>query len=311
MLITKLPSEIAHDFWMLGTAEYPVFCFRDAGECVLFEAGVSAVAPVIARQLAALGIAPESVRQVVITHAHPDHVMGVPVFRKLFPNVTILASGPAAKTLSVEKAVAFFCKVDQALTAALKTAGSLTATDQAQPPAEMKIAVDRTLKAGDSVTVGGARFAVLETPGHSDCSLSFHEPDRGILIISDVSGYYLPGQDWCWPNYFSSYAATLDSLRRLSGLKAEVLCLSHNAVIQGSEEIGAYFKGALAATEAYHQRIVDDVRSGKSARALAEQLGVEVFAKTQLLPLDFFQKNCALLVKQSLQHAGISEQLPG
>lgn len=311
MFLKNPPVEIAKNFWMLGTIEYPVFCFQDAGECVIFEAGVSAVAAVIARQIAALGIAPEAVKQVVITHAHPDHVMGVPVFRKLFPNVTVLASGLAAKTLTVDKAVAFFCKVDQALAAALKTAGSLAATDQAQPPAEMKIAVDRTLKAGDSVTVGGARFAVLETPGHSDCSLSFHEPDRGILIISDVSGYYLPDQNWWWPNYFSSYTATLDSLRRLASLKAEVLCLSHNAVIRGATGIADYFKGALAATETYHQRIVDEARSGKPSRVLAEQLGSEVFAKTQLLPLDFFQKNCALLVKQSFQQAGISEQPQG
>jgi glyoxylase-like metal-dependent hydrolase (beta-lactamase superfamily II) len=296
---------------MLGTAEYPVFCFRDAGECVIFEAGVSAVAPVIARQMAALGLAPDAVKQVVITHAHPDHVMGVPVFRQLFPNVTVLASARAAKTLAIEKAVAFFCKVDQALTASLQTAGSITSADQAQPPAEMKIAVDRTLKAGDRVTAGGARFAVLETPGHSDCSLSFHEPDRAILIISDVAGYYLPERNWWWPNYFTGYAASLDSMRRLAGLKAEVLCLSHNAVIQGAEAIGACFKSALSATEAYHQRIVDEARSGKPARALAEQLGAEVFAQTQLLPLDFFQKNCALLVQQSLRHAGLSVEGAG
>ena len=147
MLLKNPPVEITKDLLMLGTAEYPVFCFRDAGECAIFEAGVSAVAPVIARQIGTLGIAPEAVKQVVITHAHPDHVMGVPIFRKLFPHVTVLASGLATTTLTVEKAVSFFCKVDQALAAALKTAGSLTVTDQAQPPAEMRIAVDRTLKA--------------------------------------------------------------------------------------------------------------------------------------------------------------------
>ena len=311
MLIEHPPAEIAQGLWMLGTFEQPVFCFRDAGECAVFEASISAVVPVIARQLAALGIARESVRQLVITHAHPDHVMGAPVFRNLFPNVTVLASAAAAKTLAIEKAVSFFCKLDQMFAASLRTAGSLTAADLAQPPGEMRIVVDRMLQEGDSVKVGGASFAVLATPGHSDCSLSFHARDRGILIISDVTGYYLPGQNWWWPNYFTSYTASLDSMRRLAGLQAGVLCLSHNVVITGAVEIAAYFQGAIAATEAYHQRIVDEARRGVSARALAEQLGSEVFAKTQLLPLDFFQKNCSLLVKQSLQHAGISEQLPG
>jgi glyoxylase-like metal-dependent hydrolase (beta-lactamase superfamily II) len=298
MFIKNPPAEIGKDFWMLGTTEYPVFCFQDT----VFEAAVSSVVPVIARQMTALGIAP--VKQLVITHAHPDHVMGVPFFRKLFPGITVSASALAAKTLGVEKAVSFFCKTDQMLTGALHKAGSITEADQAQPPAEMKIAVDRVLKEGDKV----GSFTVLETPGHSDCSLSFHEPSRGILIVSDVTGYYLPEQNWWWPNYFTSYAATLASIRKLAAFQAEVLCLSHNAAIKGASEVAAYFDGVIAATEAYHQRIVNETKAGKPSRALAEQLGSEVFAKTQLLPLDFFQKSCGLLIKLSLQHAGIPEQ---
>lgn len=311
MLITKPPEAIAQDLWILGTAEYPVYCFLDQGEGAIFEGSVSAVAPVIARQMEALGIAKDSIRQMIITHAHPDHVMAVPRLRGLFPNVKVRASELAARTLAAEKAVAFFCKVDEALAASLRAAGSITQADQAQPPAEMKIAVDGTMKEGDTVTVGGASFAVLGTPGHSDCSLSFYEANRGILIISDATGYYLPAHNWQWPNYFTGYGAYLGSIKRLAGLKAEVLCLSHNAVVKGAEDIAAYFKSALAATEAYHQRIVGEVRSGTPVPALSEQLGSEVHAKTQLLPLDFFQKNCALLVKHSLQHEGIRAEGSG
>ncbi len=43
-------------------------------------------------------------------------------------------------------------------------------------------------------------------------------------------------------------------------------------------------------------------------RGLLEQLGSEVYQKTQLLPLDFFQKNCKVLVKMSLEHEGISAE---
>ncbi|MCX7886053.1 MAG: MBL fold metallo-hydrolase [Verrucomicrobiae bacterium] len=303
MLVRNPPAKILDGFWMLGTAEYPVFCFCGDGGCTIFEAAISAVVPVIARQLAELGFATQGVQRLVITHAHPDHVMGVPVFRKLFPSVSVLASAVAAKTLEAEKAVAFFCKVDQALTAALQRAGSIDATDSAHTPAEMKIGVDRILREGDGVS----GFVVLETPGHSDCSLSFHEPQRGILIISDLTGYYLPELNWWWPNYFAGYAATLQSIRRLAGLGAEVLCLRHNAVIKGGGAVAEYFRGALAATEAYHERIVRETLAGKPSRQLAEELGAEVFARTQLMPLDFFQKNCALLVKQSLQHAGVAE----
>ena len=61
-----------------------------------------------------------------------------------------------------------------------------------------------------------------------------------------------------------------------------------------------------AATQRYHERILEAHQAGKSVRQIAEELGAEVYQKTQLLPLDFFQKNCGVLVKQSLKHEGVS-----
>jgi hypothetical protein len=91
----------------------------------------------------------------------------------------------------------------------------------------------------------------------------------------------------------------------MAALDAEVLCLSHNAVIRGAADVAAYFRGALAATQQYHQRIVDQARAGQAPGEIAAALGAEVYQRTPLLPLDFFVKNCSLLVKLSLKHAGI------
>lgn len=149
----------------------------------------------------------------------------------------------------------------------------------------------------------GVAFRVIETPGHSDCSLSFHEPQRGMLIISDATGYYLPQQNHWWPNYFHDYPAYMHSMERLVELRAELLCLSHNAAVRGAEAVAEYFQGALRATRDYHQRIVQEAQAGRSPREIAETLGSEAYARTPLLPVDFFQKNCSLLVKQSLAQA--------
>ncbi len=72
--------------------------------------------------------------------------------------------------------------------------------------------------------------------------------------------------------------------------------------------MAAYFRGALAATRSYHDRIVAETKAGRNPQEIAAALGAEVYAKTQLLPLDFFQRNCALLVKQSLRHEGIEQK---
>ena len=171
---------------------------------------------------------------------------------------------------------------------------------------ENHIAVDRVVREGDVVTLAQRAWTVLETPGHSECSISLHDPAEGVLVISDASGYYLPATNAWWPNYFSSYAATLQSLERLAALGARLLCLSHNAAVVGREDVQEYFAGAISATRQYHQRIIDETKAGRPVRQLAEELGAEIHALAPLLPLDFFQKNCGLLVKQSLKHEGMA-----
>jgi N-acyl homoserine lactone hydrolase len=58
---------------------------RGAGRAVLVDVGAFAVRPEFARQLAAAECAPESVTDVVLTHAHWDHSVNYP----LFPNADI------------------------------------------------------------------------------------------------------------------------------------------------------------------------------------------------------------------------------
>jgi glyoxylase-like metal-dependent hydrolase (beta-lactamase superfamily II) len=306
MTITNPPVAISDNLLLLGTVDYPIYLVKDGGEAAVVEGGVGACGPVLEAQLAKFGVAPASVKQIVVTHGHPDHVMAVPAFRKMFTGAQVLASQIAAATMGNEKAIGFFVKIDGALTAWLLGKGAITEGQKPQPLAEPKMTVERVLKEGDAVAVGGLTFNVLATPGHSDCSLSFFEPTRKIAIVADVTGFYFPATHTWWSMYFTDYAAYMNSNRRLAALGAEVVCLAHNAVITGADEVKQYFEGAIASAEAYHKRIVDAVKGGKDPRALAGELGIEIHAVTGSLPVDFFQKNCSLLVKNSLKHEGIA-----
>jgi glyoxylase-like metal-dependent hydrolase (beta-lactamase superfamily II) len=199
--------------------------------------------------------------------------------------------------------------MDDALTAWL-ISNRVISEDQRRPPlTENQIMVDRVLKEGDTIDVDeGVSFQVFETPGHSECSLSFFEPSAKVLIISDATGFYLPKDEFWWPCYFSGYGPYVASIERLAEVGAEVLCLSHNAVIQGADDVAAYFQGTLDALRQYHERIVSASKAGKTVREIAESLGEEVFQKTPQFPVEFFQKNCGLLVKLSLAHEGIGKE---
>jgi len=305
MLVKNPPAEIAPHLTMLGSSAYPIYLFRTDEGAVLFEGGIGPSGPMVCQQMEQEGIDSASVREIVITHAHPDHVMAVPLFQNVFPNAQVVGSKVAAGTLAVEKAVGFFCKMDDGLTEALIKQGTVAEEHRRPALSENKITIDRVVGDRDTIDVADASFQVLETLGHSDCSLSFHESNRGILIISDATGFYMPAHVAWWPAYFADYGAYVDSIKRLASLNAEVLCLSHNGAITGAAEVKAYFAGALSATESYHQRILAETKAGKSVREIAEQLGAEIHEKTPIMPLDFFQKNCGLLVKLSLKHEGI------
>jgi glyoxylase-like metal-dependent hydrolase (beta-lactamase superfamily II) len=306
VLIENPPVEIADRLWMLGSTAYPLYLVKGRAAGAIIEGGISALGPLLFQQLEALGVDAGFVRQLVITHAHPDHVMAVGLLRERFPGLEVIASPAAAATLAAEKAVAFFRQIDEALTASLRRAGAVADAEAPESPAAGTITVDRTVEEGDTVEIEDQSWRVLATPGHSDCSISLHDAQSRTLVISDASGYYMPEQgDW-WPNYFSDYGAYVASLERLQGLKAEVLCLSHNGAVCGAADVAAYLEGALAATREYHQRIVAEVAAGKPTRQLAEELGAEIHAQTGVLPVEFFQKNCGMLVKQSLRHAGMA-----
>ena len=306
MLIDNPPVEVANNVWMLGTTAYPMYLVRGQNEGAIIEGGIGGIGPLVQRQLAELEVASDYVRQVVVMHAHPDHVMAVPLLRELFPGVVVAATATAAATLSIEKAVDFFTRIDAELTEGLNRTGALNESTPPVVVAENRIAIDRTVGEGDVIAVEDFAFSVLETPGHSDCSISLHETERKILVISDASGFYMPALGTWWPGYFTGYQKYLDSMERLASLDAETLCLSHYGAVRGQEEVRDYLKGAIAATRQYHERIVAEANAGRSAREIAEELGAEIHRITPILPLDFFQKNCAIMVKQSLKHAGLA-----
>ncbi|NQU25326.1 MAG: MBL fold metallo-hydrolase [Candidatus Nealsonbacteria bacterium] len=305
MLVKDPPVEIADGLWMLGANAYPVYLLRGEKEAAMVEGGIGPIGLLVREQLQTLSVDPATVKTLILAHAHPDHVMAVPAFREMFPDVTVTASAAAAKTLKIDKAIAFFCKMDGALTDALIETGQMEEKYRPEPVEITEIAVDRSVKQGDRIELDGFAFEVLETPGHSDCSLSLYEPDRKILFISDATGYYMPKHECWWPNYFVDYGTYVDSMQRLAALDTEILCLGHHAAITGADAVQAYFRDVIAATESLHQEIVEEVGTGKTVREVAERLGTDVHEKLPLFPLDFYQKNCGLLVKASLRHEGI------
>ena len=91
MLIKDPPVQVTESLWMLGSNEYPLYLVRGEEEAAIFEGGVGSMGPLVLEQMEKLTIERDTVKQLVIPHAHPDHVMAVPLLRQTLPQLSVLA----------------------------------------------------------------------------------------------------------------------------------------------------------------------------------------------------------------------------
>ena len=275
-------------------------------EGTVIEGGISALGPLLAVQLKQLGVASDYLRQVVITHAHPDHVMAIPALRAMFPGLSVLASAAAARDVERGESGGFLPPDRRRADGRSVTSRAAIAESPHRSPWRRTVSPSTAWCGKETsspwTTFPGSYWKRRDTAiAASACTTRAGRAGdfRRHRLLSPESGTW-------WPNYFSSYAGYVRSMERLAALDAEILCLSHNGGLVGREDVRAYFAAAIAATREYHQRIVTETRAGKTVRQLAERLGAEIHRQTPVLPLDFFQKNCGMLVKQSLKHEGVS-----
>lgn len=106
-----------------------------------------------------------TLKAILLTHQHVDHISGVDIFRKEFPNVPVI-SHSADNILgerSAEQARMFHLPVDVS-----------------------PLIPDRLLNDGDCLNLGEEKIYALHAPGHSPGSLLYYIPSAKMLITGDV-----------------------------------------------------------------------------------------------------------------------------
>jgi glyoxylase-like metal-dependent hydrolase (beta-lactamase superfamily II) len=89
---------------------------------------------------------------------------------------------------------------------------------------------------GDRIPLGDLEVQVLETPGHSSCSISAYVPQLKALFPSDGGG--IPLKDTIIMSGNSNYTQFQQSLERLLPLEVDYLCADHYGYIVGQEARG-------------------------------------------------------------------------
>lgn len=155
------------------------------------------------------------ITQLWLTHAHTDHVGGVPAFHQAFPEARVGISDRDA--------------------ALLRGDFSLQSSEPATPIkggfAKVPILIDFTFHPGTTM----AGWQVVATPGHTPGSVSFYQPDTGSLVVGDAwqthGGLAVSGDlRWRFPfPALATWSPTLavTSAQRLLDLHPQLLAVGH------------------------------------------------------------------------------------
>ena len=156
--MSDLPP-ISIQSFSLGQWQTNCYVLSVAGSCWIVDAGFAPE-----EMLDAIDQRGLRVQQVVLTHAHLDHIAGLHAVRHRHPDVPILIH---------EDEQAFLTDTRLNLSAAF---------------VEPVVAPQATqlLKGGQSLELGGYTFDILHTPGHSPGGITLYAAQLGVAIVGDT-----------------------------------------------------------------------------------------------------------------------------
>ncbi len=211
------PIPIADGVFQFRAIGARVTVLVEDGEALVVDAGLPGSAAVILRGLKGLGLGPEQLSRVVLTHYHPDHAGGLAQLVDGRPVGVAVHRLEADIIEGVERLPGPFAEG--------KFAGmtqSVMAKLMGQP-----VPVDDRLEDGGVIPFG-TEVRVVHVPGHTGGSIALHLPSKGTLIVGDALQYKL-ARKLSPPivRETQSLRRAIRSLARLAGLDFDTICFSH------------------------------------------------------------------------------------
>ena len=241
-------GRVCDRLWYLGREESGIYLLEGDDSSLIVSGGMSYLAPVVLHQIKHLGINEKKIDKLIILHAHFDHVGLVPFFQRRYTNLQVFALARAWEILGADKAIQTINSFSLMVAEKMGLAESLQGMDLDWRNDVRGFVVSE----GSKIKLGGLTIRVIETPGHSSCSLSAYCPEIKVLFPSDAGG--IPFGDVIIPAGNSNYTQYQKSLEKLSALTVDFLCADHYGYVTG-EEAKDYISRSIKAAERHRADI--------------------------------------------------------
>jgi glyoxylase-like metal-dependent hydrolase (beta-lactamase superfamily II) len=199
-----------------------VYCIEDADGLTIIDAGLALAASRVLKQIEKMGRQPSDVKRILVTHAHIDHVGGLPGLKA--------ATGAQVICSTIEKP---FTEGKKPI---VRKGGQPGPTMKGTP-------VDRTVDDDEILTEVLGGLQVVATPGHSPGQIAFWQPDLNLLICGDtmmnVFGLRLP-----FAAFTTDMAEARRSISKVARLQPRILCFGHGQPLmeKAAEKVSEFAK---------------------------------------------------------------------
>lgn len=210
--ITRVTGQI----FRLELGRYQCWAFDGTDGVTLIDAGEPGSGDMIVDLLGEIGRAPEDIVRLVLTHFHDDHAGSAAEIVRLSSAQTIaheldVADIEGRGTRSEPKFTDWERDLHAVVAAGLKPA----------PP----VGVDRAVRHGDILDLGGSSAIVVATPGHTAGSLGLHLPEEGVLFSGDIAAHH--DGALILGVFNTEPGVALESFAALAELDLQLICPGH------------------------------------------------------------------------------------